>query len=279
MFKQKLRMALSLAVYTADKGLGIVRKIGFAPPPGSCVVIYYHEVTDSEREQFATQLNILCQQAKPVSALNPQALAAGQNYVAVTVDDAFVSFCRNGLPELVKRRMPVVVFVPTACLGRKVGWAMEERMASTNEEIITVEELRKLAENPLVQIGSHTANHRNLTLLTDSEAMRELSDSKEFLERTLGRPVNSVSFPYGAFSPRHLKMAADVGYTNCFTTAPTRLRGKIEPGLIGRIRVDPCNSTLEFKLKTAGAYRWQGAVARAKRRLFSAPKTPAHACP
>ena len=99
--------------------------------------------------------------------------------------------------------------------------------------------------------------------------MKELSESKKFLEQTLGCPVHSISFPYGAFSPRHLQMAASVGYQSCFTTSPACLAEKIEAGLIGRVRVDPYDSTLEFKLKSSGAYRWQVAVAKAKRRFAS----------
>ncbi len=267
MLKKKIQLALSLMVYAGDALLRIFQKLGLISAPGTCVVLYYHEVTTADRGNFAAQLDVLCKLAKPVSALNPQTLHVGQRHVAVTVDDAFVSFCENGLPELVKRQMPVVVFVPTAYLGRKVEWGLEEALASPDEQIITANELKALAKNPLVQIGSHTANHRNLTLLDDAEAMKELSESKEFLERTLGCPVNSISFPYGAFSPRHLKMAADLGYTSCFTTSPACVTGNIEAGLIGRVRVDPYDSLLEFKLKAAGAYRWQVTVGKIKRRL------------
>jgi len=278
MFKKKLRLCLSLAVYAWDKVLEILNKIGIVSSPGTCVVLYYHEVSPADRGRFAAQLDGLCDQAIPISALMPQSLKAGKRYVAVTVDDAFVSFCRNGLPELVKRNIPVVVFVPTAYLGRQVEWGMEEAMVSPDEQIITTSELQELVKNPIVQIGSHTANHRNLTLLDETEAMKELSESKMFLEQTLGCPVSSISFPYGAFSPRHLQLASAAGYQSCFTTSPTRLAGKIDSGLIGRVRVDPYDSILEFKLKAAGAYRWQDTVARAKRGLFSVRKTPVHAC-
>jgi peptidoglycan/xylan/chitin deacetylase (PgdA/CDA1 family) len=271
MLKKKLRLSVSLAFFAWDRVLGFLNRIGLVSLPGTCVVLYYHEVTAADRGLFAAQLDLLCDRAVPVSALNSQALKAGELYVAVTVDDAFVSFCQNGLPELVKRKMPVVVFVPTAYLGRKVGWGMEEVMASPDEQIITTAELQDLAKNPLVQIGSHTANHRNLTLLDDTEAMKELSDSKQFLEQTLDCPVNSISFPYGAFSSRHLQMAANLGYTSCFSTSPVCITEKIATGLVGRVRVDPYDSILEFKLKSAGAYRWQVAVGKIKRMFSSVP--------
>ena len=276
--KKKIKLAFSLAVYAWDAVLGVLNKIGFISTPGTCVVLYYHEVVATDRERFAAQLDVLCKLAAPISALNPQTLKAGQRQVAVTVDDAFVSFCENGLPELVKRKIPVVVFVPTAYLGRKVEWGMEEVMASPDEKIITADELKQLAKNPLVQIGSHTANHRNLTLLKDNEAMSELSDSKKFLEQTLGCKINSISFPYGAFSPRHLQMAASLGYESFFSTSPARVAEKISPGLIGRVRVDPYDSPLEFKLKAAGAYRWQPALAKIKRRFFSSQPKTVQAC-
>ena len=177
--KKKIRLCLSLAVFSWDKVREIFNRLGFNSP-GTCVVLYYHEVSAADRERFAAQLDILCERAILVSALTRQTLKDGRRYVAVTVDDAFVSFVENGLPELVKRNIPVVVFVPTAYLGRKVEWGMEEVMASPDEKIITVVELKALAKNPLVQIGSHTANHRNLTLLDDIEAMKELLDRIQF---------------------------------------------------------------------------------------------------
>ena len=48
---------------------------------------------------------------------------------------------------------------------------------------------------------------------------RELADSKELLERELGRPENTLCWPWGAFSPLALRIAKEVGYTVFFTTA------------------------------------------------------------
>jgi peptidoglycan/xylan/chitin deacetylase (PgdA/CDA1 family) len=229
--------------------------------------LYYHEIIEADRARFATQLDIIRKRAQVISALEPHSLSNGRKHVAVTVDDAFVSFFHNGLPELERRHIPVVIFIPTGFLGRGVEWGMEEEMISQNERVISLGELQAIARNPLVRIGSHTANHRNLTRLNDSDALNEMSESKGFLEQALEYTVDSISFPYGAFNSRELKLASQTGYKTWFTASPEPVANHLGQGLIGRVRVDPSDWMLEFHLKIAGAYRWQPFVRHWRSRL------------
>lgn len=259
--KRFIKLLVSLLVYLADAiGGGVAAAFGSASP-GRCAVLYYHEVVAADRNRFAAQLDAICREAAPVCALTAARLEKGRKYFSITVDDAFISFFKNGLPELERRRIPVSVFVPTAWLGRRVDWAMEEVMASPNEHIATLAELRQFAGHPLVRIGSHTVNHRKLGSLGDPEAFRELSESRAFLERELGGVVDAVSFPYGGFTARDVQLAARAGYRICFTTEPKITRRPGE-GVVGRFRLDPSDWILEARLKAAGAYRWQSTVQR-----------------
>jgi peptidoglycan/xylan/chitin deacetylase (PgdA/CDA1 family) len=225
-------------------------------------VIYYHSVFAHERERFAAQLDCIGSKAEAIAPLSPKLLAPGKHYVAVTVDDAFRSFYLHGLPEVERRKMPAAVFVPTNFLGQKVEWEMEEAMDCEAEAIMTQDELRVMAKSGLIECGSHTANHRNLSRATEGEAVKELSESKDFLEKFLGRPVKAVSFPYGGCGERDLRLARALGYSTCFSTAPETIFEKYGEGLIGRVRVEPADGMLEFKLKILGAYRWQAGLRR-----------------
>jgi peptidoglycan/xylan/chitin deacetylase (PgdA/CDA1 family) len=262
MVRRLIRLAISLAVYAGDSIAGAVRLLLGKPAKGTCVVVYYHEIMEAHRHRFAAQLDALLRQFRPVWALETNPLQAGQRYVAITVDDAFVSFFRNGLPELERRKIPVVVFVPTAFVGQKLEWAMEEEMESPDQQVASATELQTLARNPLVRFGSHTVNHRNLTLLSAGDARNELADSKKFLEQILRCDIDSVSFPYGAFTRRELLLAHQAGYKTCFTTSPLPVVGELNGGIVGRVRVEPSDWMLEFKLKLKGAYRWQERVQR-----------------
>jgi peptidoglycan/xylan/chitin deacetylase (PgdA/CDA1 family) len=267
--KRISKLLISLGVAAADKFWAATAKALGRPARGRCAVLYYHEVPRADRARFAAQLDVICRTATPASALATQAIGSGQ-HVAITVDDAFISFFENGLPELERRQIPVLVFVPTAWLGRKVDWAMEEVMASPDERIATLAELKIHAQHPLVRFGSHTANHRMLNTLSEAEARRELADSKAFLELELGTPIDAVSFPYGGFTGREVQLARQLGYQTFFTTAPETAR-QLGAGVIGRFRLDPSDWLLEAKLKAAGAYRWQSALQRLRSCLRRPP--------
>jgi len=268
--KRVFKLLISLGIYGVDIFFDRISSALGKPACGSCAVLYYHEVIEAHRERFGSQLDMICREATPISPLASQKVENGKKYVAITVDDAFISFFKNGLPELERRQIPVLVFVPTAWLGRKVDWAMEEVMASPNERIATLEELKEFAAHPLVRIGSHTANHRKLSELSDAEALKDLSDSKTFLETEIGCRVDAVSFPYGGFTNRDLKLASQLGYKVFFSTSPETTRN-LGAGIVGRFRVEPSDWTLETRLKAAGAYRWQSAAQRLRSRLRRAP--------
>jgi peptidoglycan/xylan/chitin deacetylase (PgdA/CDA1 family) len=259
--KRILKLLVSLGVYAFD----LLREACSKSHGGACAVFYYHEVVEAERARFAAQLDTMLRVAQPVSAAATTQLERGKKYFAITVDDAFISFFQNGMPELQKRNISALVFVPTGWLGKKVDWAMEEVMASPNEHIATFSELNQFAKHPLIHFGSHTMNHRKLSELSDADALKELAESKEFLEREFGRTVDAVSFPYGGFTARDVKLASELGYKSFFSTAP-KMTGQLGVGIIGRFRVDPSDWLLEVKLKAAGAYRWQSLAQRMKSR-------------
>lgn len=74
-----------------------------------------------------------------------------------------------------------------------------------------------------IEIGAHTVSHPILTSLDDEAAMREIVDSKRYLESTIGRPVRFFAYPNGKvdmdFDQRHVAMARAAGFDAAFTTA------------------------------------------------------------
>jgi len=75
-----------------------------------------------------------------------------------------------------------------------------------------VEEIKRLADSPLISIGSHGYYHNDL-VHDDAETLAaELVHSKQFLETVTGKQVNSISFPYGSYSPEVISSAETAGY-------------------------------------------------------------------
>ena len=231
------------------------------------VVLYYHAIRPEQRPAFARQMDTLLRLAQPWK-LDGAMSQASDGHVAVTFDDGYISVMENASPELKKRGIPFTVFVPTGSWGQRPEWVRSPDHPFWNERVVSKEELRAWAAEPLLTIGSHTVHHRNLLKLTPEEASRELVDSKTELEAVLGRPVELFSFPHGAHDSRVVTQALDAGYRCVFTIEPELADATNNVPVVGRVAVEPVDWPLEFRLKALGAYRWL-----ARRRAQKAVKT------
>jgi peptidoglycan/xylan/chitin deacetylase (PgdA/CDA1 family) len=190
------------------------------------------------------------------------ALASGKSYVAVTFDDGFENFITQALPELEKRNIPATVFVIASGMNREFG------SDSYSEKLLSLEQVRSLPTS-LVTIGSHTVTHPLLTQLEESEARREIYESRTKLEAMLNRRVTQFSFPFGGFNQKLASICREAGYERIFTTLPSFAFEQGDEFVVGRVRVDPTDWPLEFRLKLVGAYRWLPAIFSWKRKLIS----------
>jgi peptidoglycan/xylan/chitin deacetylase (PgdA/CDA1 family) len=259
-----------LSVSTVVAGIDIIVKgLRLGRVPGGCVVINYHSVSGETVPRLRKQLKMLSRMTRPLRAAVGSALEDGARYVAITADDAFCSFTENALPELCERGIPVTVFVPTGYVGRKSAWDDHGGENRVGELVATAEDLRRLAQWDIVDFGSHCVSHPDLPQLSEAEAARELGESKAALEAMVGRKVVALSFPYGSYGARELKLAAEAGYEFYFDSTPQSLSSAVRGGLIGRVSVQPTDWDIEFRLKLLGAYRWVRWASSYKRRLLA----------
>ena len=93
-------------------------------------------------------------------------------------------------------------------------WAgMSERY--TAARCMTSEELREVSRGTLLSVGAHTISHSRLSQLSESSQWTEISESKSILERILGRPVYTFSYPFGDrsdYTDRTVKAVRAAGY-------------------------------------------------------------------
>ncbi|MGR6466424.1 polysaccharide deacetylase family protein [Rhizobium sp. PAMB 3182] len=86
---------------------------------------------------------------------------------------------------------------------------------------ISWEMLSELANDPLVEIGSHTVMHPRISSLSDDGARAELAGSRVRLQERLSVPVDHFAFPYGRAKdcgPRDFDIARVAGYKSVATT-------------------------------------------------------------
>lgn len=261
------KLLISLAVVIFDGLVAGIRRLFGGKAPARGVVLYYHSVKDVERQRFAAQMDMLVRLTVPVDIASGAPLSQkSARYSAVTFDDGFMSVVRNALPELRERNIPCMIFVPTGSLGNRPGWIGPSHV-DADEVLASPEVLREIVADGLVRLGSHSVSHPNFRRLDDEKARAELSSSKATLESILGEEVGAFSFPHGAYTQRSLELAKQCGYTRIYTIEPLQLSDPSAGYTVGRVKVDPHDWPLEFRLKVLGGYRWMPRVSAFKRQL------------
>lgn len=120
--------------------------------------------------------------------------------VAVTFDDGFKDNLYEAAPVLIKLDIPFTVFVSV----KHVKYGIPEYL---NEL-----ELKELAAMPGATIGAHGVNHLPLAPLDHSEIRHEVEDSKSYLEDLLGKPVLTMSYPFGSLNHVVRSTVESTGY-------------------------------------------------------------------
>jgi peptidoglycan/xylan/chitin deacetylase (PgdA/CDA1 family) len=74
------------------------------------------------------------------------------------------------------------------------------------------DQIKEMSLSPLVEIGSHTHRHYNLSKINPELAYQELKQSKEILENIIQKPVVSIGYPDGDYSETVKDLAQNAGY-------------------------------------------------------------------
>ena len=79
----------------------------------------------------------------------------------------------------------------------------------------------RLADDPLVTIGSATVNYPVLSNLRDADALREMTMGKAVAEAAFHREVKHFAFPFGdrnAFRRAHVVMSEEAGFSSAVSS-------------------------------------------------------------
>ena len=110
-----------------------------------------------------------------------------------------------------------------------------EAGARPEYRVMCSDELVRLTDSPLVEIGAHSVNHPLLTALEPAAQSLEIRGSKDWLERTLGRQVASFSYPHGGFSSETVSLIAKAGFDYSFGTRRALASSRSHPLAIPRV--------------------------------------------
>lgn len=135
----------------------------------------------------------------------------GAGLAALTFDDGLADNATVLGPLLDDAGAPATVFVVSGWIGARhpdAPWA----------PMLTGPQIRALHAAG-IEIGAHTATHRDLTGLGPDEVRDEIVGSRAALEELVDAPVRTLAYPYGAADDRVRRACADSGITAaCRTT-------------------------------------------------------------
>ena len=83
-------------------------------------------------------------------------------------------------------------------------------------------ELRDFAQSPFVYLGNHTADHAILPNYTEEQIREQIASAQHWLSELTTKPVVSIAYPNGDFTPRIREICAELGLKAGFTVQPTK---------------------------------------------------------
>ncbi len=168
--------------------------------------------------------------------------------LAVSFDDALKSVLTNADPILREYNAPYAVFAVSEWSDQGLDWQ--------KEKVLSWDELAAMMEQG-VEVGSHSATHRNFGCIDEKRASAEFAQSIDTMQRRLGFKPEVFAIPFGQsanWSDVADKAARDAGFTTIYAQAEeTR-----PPNTVARTFVTHFDDDRIFKALLAGAYdRWE----------------------
>lgn len=139
--------------------------------------------------------------------------------VGITFDDGYKNNLIHAAPALKKYGFTATCYVVSSALGKNNFW--DSNLGIPSNPIMTQEELFKWIAYGL-EIGCHTANHKNLSSLHFEEQIEEIQECKSVLENLIEAKIDHFCYPYGKYTDETIKATE----MSMFTTATTMMRGR-----------------------------------------------------
>ena len=123
--------------------------------------------------------------------------------VAITVDDAFISFYDEAWPRLKSYGFPVTVFVATQSIDRGLkGYASWDQLRELQAEGVA--------------IGSQSNTHPHMHHIDLDQARQEIETSNNRFIDELGIKPTLFAYPYGEYTPEIRDLMQEMGFTAAF---------------------------------------------------------------
>jgi peptidoglycan/xylan/chitin deacetylase (PgdA/CDA1 family) len=139
---------------------------------------------------------------------------------AFTFDDGFASVAEFAAPILASHGFPYAIFLVTSWVGRTNDWPGQPGPI-VRAPLMGWDAVARLASQG-TEIGAHTADHPDLTGLSDEGVVEQLDNASQEIESRTGIRPRLFAYPGGRADARVRRLAA-ARYSICFSTRHARM--------------------------------------------------------
>ncbi|TAL25055.1 MAG: hypothetical protein EPN94_06060 [Nitrospirae bacterium] len=227
-------------------------------------VLMYHHISPHKKdmvtvtpEVFEKQMEHLCKSGYKTLTLDELLsyingdLIPEQRAVAVTFDDGWLDNYIYAFPVIEKYKIHASIFIITgktekasenqAQIPFQVPTHKESKLmiekGREQRVLLNWELIKKMSATGLVAFYSHTKSHKKCSALPETELSEELRESKQALEKKLGKDCPYLCWPYGDYNNVAVKVAKDAGYKALFTIEHGVVKKGDDPFAVKRIVV------------------------------------------
>ena len=221
-------------------------------------ILMYHSISDDniklsvKVKSFYSQMNLMKKmgyQSISLSDLNNPNI---KNKFLITFDDGYENVYKNAFPILKFFKFKAICFVVTNLIGDVNKWDINKKKFD-NLPLMKNDQILKWIDNGF-EIGCHTMDHKNMTLIDDQELRKQIIISKKFIEDNYKVKVASFSYPYGHYNEKVLKMVKE-NFNFAVTTKRSRYySNKFNQYEIPRVPINANTGLLKFFIKIKTFY-------------------------
>lgn len=234
-------------------------------------ILMYHKVTvetiDSkhkiyvDKKKFEKQLQFFrFRNFKTLTFKDYYAFIKGEKHLStfpkrpliITFDDGYLSVFENALSILQKYDFKVVMFL----LGDKNilqnNWDKGEQISHNR---LMNKQQRQQIFRAGWEIGAHTMTHKDLTKISEQEAMKEISEAKKELSNEFKTEIITFAYPYGSYNETIKKIVEKSGYIFGIATDSGGMTIQDDRFAVFRVNMFPSENIFSLYKKTARWYR------------------------